>query len=150
LLLASTADTVATWLTAVGTITATILALAFGLGARDWWRRPRLRLVFDPEAPADRVTVHTVGGAPAAYARLRVVNEGHSAAKRVQVTLTGVATWTARPGQWLSGRFDLHGRALVWSKSPGQATAVDIPPDGERYVDLIASPATGRTKGSSK
>jgi hypothetical protein len=41
-------------------------------------------------------------------------------------------------GHWLSGKFDLHGRALVWPNSPGQATMIDIPPGGERYVDLTS------------
>jgi hypothetical protein len=97
-----------------------------------------MRLVFDPAADADRVTVATAGGVPAAYARLRVVNDGRSTARGVQVTVTGVATWAGNPGRWLRGRFDLHARALVWSNSPGQATAGDIPPGAERYLDLIA------------
>lgn len=140
IVLASTADTPATWLTAVGTVAASVLALAFGLGLREWWQRPRLRLIFDPDADADRVTVATVGGSYSAWVRLRVVNDGRTAAKNVQVTITGVTTWAGRPGHWLRGKFDLHGRALVWSNSPGQATAVDIPPSGERYVDVVAIP----------
>jgi hypothetical protein len=125
-------------MTAVGTVAASALALAFGLGARERWQRPRLRLTFDPDAPADRVTIPTVGGDPAAYVRLRAVNNGRLAAKGVQVTVTGVSTWTHPPGHWLNGKFDLHGRPLVWSNSPGQATVIDIPPGGERYIDLIA------------
>jgi hypothetical protein len=125
-------------MTAVGTVSASVLALAFGLGARERWQRPRLRFAFDPDAPADRVTVSTVGGDPAAYARLRAINHGRSAAKGVQVTITGVSTWTHPPGHWLDGKFDLHGRLLVWSNSPGQATVIDIPPGGERYIDLIS------------
>jgi hypothetical protein len=145
--LASTAASVATWLTAIGTIAASVLALAFGLGLRDWWQRPRLRLVFDPAADADRVTVPTAGGSYSAWVRLRVANEGHTAAKNVQVTITGVSTWAGRPGRWVRGKFDLHGRALVWSNSPRQAVAVDIPPGGERYVDLVAIPRDWQNQG---
>lgn len=140
LLLAFSADALATWLTAVGTVAASVLALVFGFGLREWRQRPRLRLVFDPAADADRVTVPTAGGPPSAWVRLRVVNEGRTAAKNVQVVVTGVATWAGNPGHWVKGKFDLHGRALVWSNSPGQAVAVDIPPGGERYVDLVAIP----------
>ena len=146
-LLASAGDSVATWLTAVGTIAASVLALAFGLGLREWRQRPRLRLVFDPEADADRVTVPTAGGFPSAWVRLRVVNEGRTAAKNVQVVVTGVSTWAGNRGHWVRGKFDLHGRAVVWSNSPSRAVAVDIPPGGERYVDLVAIPRDWQNQG---
>jgi hypothetical protein len=58
------------WMTALGTIGAVVVALLFGLGLVEWLRRPKLRLEIS-EAPFDRVTTLTVGGAPAAYLRTR-------------------------------------------------------------------------------
>ena len=138
-LIASASLAVADWLTAVGTVSASVVALAFGLGLRDWWRRPRLRAVFDASAPADRILVQTAGPSKAVL-RLRMRNEGRTAAKSVHVAITGVAAWAGLPGHWVEGKFDLHGRALVWSNSSDSATSVDMPPGGERYIDLIVIP----------
>jgi hypothetical protein len=65
-----------TWATVFAAV-GTVGALAYAL-FRDLWladrRRPRLDLRFDGTG-ADQVIVPTMGGAAAAYVRLRVANE---------------------------------------------------------------------------
>jgi hypothetical protein len=74
------------WIIAIGS-----LASALALGLKDWFFRPRIRLVLrhesDPEEINDRiVTKRLESGEPAAFVRLRADNRGRSTARNVAVS----------------------------------------------------------------
>jgi hypothetical protein len=75
------------WIIAIGSFGSALVALALALGLKDWFFRPRLRLVLghasDPEETSDRiVTKRLESGETAAFVRLRLDNRGLDCAKR--------------------------------------------------------------------
>lgn len=122
-----------TWATVFAAV-GTVGALAYAL-FRDLWladrRRPRLDLWFDGTG-ADQVIVPTMGGAAAAYVRLRVTNEkGKDTADDVQVLVTEIERQDA------SSQTTPIGLPLAWSGSLPTATNAPVHPGVERYIDLL-------------
>jgi hypothetical protein len=123
-------EPVAAWLTAVGTVGATWAALYVG-AIRDWWRRPKLTLLFD-HGTSDAVEVGTTTSLFAAYVRLRVRNEtGKATAEDVEVIISGASELGGKPRE-----VDLDGRLLTYSNTEPPAVRLHLPPGGERHVDL--------------
>lgn len=133
------------WVEAIGTVAASIVALALGLGLADWWKRPKLSLHSDPYDVSDRVVTTTVAGEFAAYLRLRVRNDGRSSARGVQVAIVSVETWPDNTRRWIRGKPELDGRPLTWANDP-RATA-DIPAGVERYLDVVWIPRRWQEQG---
>jgi hypothetical protein len=123
------------WLTAIGTIGAAVVALALGLGFKEWVFRPRLRIRFSPGSISDQVVTGTVGGEPAGYIRLHVGNDGRASANRVRVSLLQVERWDDERG-WEHAKPEIDGADLVWSNRSEEP--LDIPPRSERPLDLFA------------
>lgn len=123
------------WLTAIGTVGATAVALALGFGLREWVFRPHLTLSFSPSNIWDQVVTGTVDGGTAAFVRLRVGNGGRALAKGVRVSLLLVERWTD-DHLWEPVRSELAGSDLTWSNRPGESSR-DVPPKSERPLDLF-------------
>ena len=124
------------WLSVLGTLGASVIALALGLGLGDWARRPKLVLHSDRGNPSDRVVTLNLEGQEVGFLRLRVENTGRSTARDVQVSVGSVDQWVDEPGRWLRTRPELDGRPLKWGGS--SESTVDVPPRVERPVDLLA------------
>jgi hypothetical protein len=130
------------WLTAVGTLGATALALVLALWGEKISRvfvRPKLSLsrlhVGRPDSEAAR-RVNTLTGADAGIAyffRLGIKNKGNTAAHDVQVFLEGVKRVTAKGSEAVS---EFTPMSLLWSYR-GSATLPTMLPDMPRtYCDL--------------
>jgi hypothetical protein len=132
------------WIIALGSLSSALIALALGLGLRDWVTRPRVRLVLrhesDPEAISDRVvTKRLVTGDTAAFVRLRVDNRGRSTARNVAVRVLRVHRWEPATGEWVRSRPELDGRLLQPSNHlAGEPDLVDVFPYSDRIVDFAS------------
>jgi hypothetical protein len=139
----ATASAVSDWLTAVGTVGATLAAVYVGV-IRDRLRRPTLSLSFEPGTSdailirAFRVTedspeVLDYDEIDVAYLRLRVRNRaGRLAAEDVEVIVTG-----AREIGTQHQTLRIDGQPLAFSNSHPTATRMTVAPGGERHVDLV-------------
>jgi hypothetical protein len=94
------------WVIAIGSLGSALVALALALGLKDWFFRPRLRLVLrhasDPEESSDRIVTKRLETAEtAAFVRLRLDNRGRSTARNVGVRVLKVGTRRAAAGSVL-------------------------------------------------
>lgn len=78
------AGTIAQWVAGLATLAAVVWAV-FSQGLLHWFRRPRLDLEPIVKRPQDCVSVPFGNGAPTIHVRVRVKNNGLSAARNVQV-----------------------------------------------------------------
>jgi hypothetical protein len=148
--------TVADWMTAIGTVGATIVAIALGLGIREWLARPRIAARLRQGTDASLVLIGAVkfpgiGAAPmqdrAAYLRLYVGNEGRSSASKVRVGLLRIEIWSAERSLWEECKPELEGREFAWSNSHPQSTETQLAKKSERPLDILAIPREKPEKG---
>jgi len=125
----------AEWLTAIGTIGATLVALAFGVGLRERLSRPKVGLRFSADNISDQLLTSTVLGVRSAWVRLRVANDGRTAAERVRVSVLGAERRSDET--WEQAAPEVVGATLRWSNRPNEPT-LDIPPRSERPLDLFS------------
>jgi len=143
------------WIIAIGSVGSALVALALGLGLRDWVARPRVRLVLrhadDPEEISDRVvTKRLVSGETAAFVRLRLDNRGRSTARNVAVRVLKVHRWDPASGDWLRSRPELDGRLLQPSNQlESEPDLVDVFPYSDRIVDLASVDHDRAAQGAS-
>jgi hypothetical protein len=154
--LETTHATVADWMTAVGTVGATIVAIALGLGLRERLLRPRIvaklrRSTDSSLVLIGAVTFPGIGAAPmedrVAYLRLYVRNEGRSSASKVRVALLRIEVWSAERSRWEECKPELEGREFVWSNSHPQSTETQLAKKSERPLDILAIPREKPEKG---
>jgi hypothetical protein len=132
------------WVIAVGSLGSALIALALGLGLKEWISRPRIRLILRnprlPEEVTDRVITRRIdSGETAAFVRLRVDNRGRSTARNVALRLLQTHTWDARAGRWLRVRPELDGWLLQPSNQfANELHTMDIYPYTDRVVDLVS------------
>jgi hypothetical protein len=132
------------WIIAMGSLGSALIALALALGLKDWFFRPKVRLVLrhasDPEEIGDRiVTKRLETGETAAFVRLRVVNNGRLTARNLCVSLLKVHRWDPAGGGWARSRPELDGRLLQPSNQlASQPELVDVFPHSDRIVDLAS------------
>jgi hypothetical protein len=132
------------WVIAIGSLGSALVALALALGLKDWFFRPRLRLVLghasDPKETSDRiVTKRLVSGETAAFVRLRLDNRGRSTARNVGVRVLKVHRWDPESGDWIRSRPELDGRLLQPSNQlASEPDLVDVFPYSDRIVDLAS------------
>ena len=132
------------WIIAIGSLGSALVALALGLGLRDWMFRPRVRLALgpdsDPEESSDRiVTQRLETGDTAAFVRLRLCNDGRSTARNIAVRILRVHRWDPASAQWTRSRPELDGRLLQPSNHlAGDPDLVDVFPYSDRIVDLAS------------
>lgn len=132
------------WIIAVGSLGSALIALALGLGLRDWVFRPRVRLVLrqesDPEEISDRVvTKRLETGETAAFVRLRLDNRGRSTARNVGVRVLKLHRWDPARAEWLRSRPELDGRLLQPSNHlASEPDLLDVFPLSDRIVDLAS------------
>lgn len=126
----------AEWLTAIGTVGATVAAVMLGLGFKEWVFRPRLQFRFSTSSVSTEVLTGTRGGNPAAYVRLGIANEGRASANRVRISLLEIESWDSSDG-WARVGPEMDAATFIWSNRPGEP-ALDIPPKSERPLDLFA------------
>jgi hypothetical protein len=120
----------ATWLSAIGTLGAVLIALFLQPGLR-WWRRPVV--VLEPN-----VSPFAVGGSTPGirvYVRLLVRNTGRGPAQDVQAHLL-----ECRPAAYLADRDDRLGQTkflvpLRWAFTDDDTALV--PPRAARFVDVM-------------
>jgi hypothetical protein len=130
------------WIIAIRSLGSALVALALGL--RDWFIRPRVRLVLrhasDPEESSDRiVTKRLESGETAAFVRLRLDNRGRSTARNVGVRVLKVHRWDPASGEWVRSRPELDGRLLQPSNQlANEPYLVDVFPHSDRIVDLAS------------
>jgi hypothetical protein len=143
------------WIIATGSLGSALVALALGLGLRDWVVRPRVRLVLrhaaDPEEISDRiVTKRLETGDTAAFVRLRVVNRGRSTARNVAVRVLKVHRWDPVSADWIRSRPELVGRLLQPSNHlASEPDLVDVFPSSDRIVDLASVDLTRVSRGAN-
>jgi hypothetical protein len=137
----SSADA-ASWVAAVGTVSAVVFALWF-----QWWRtrqrRPELTLEFNDDA--DRANVEQLVDSPqqpktyrSHWIRPRVMNKrGRNSAEDVEVLLVGVKAHDDEPGSLLEPPSErlLEGLPLKWSEL--ESTKASLPPGTARRFDLL-------------
>ena len=132
------------WIIAAGSLGSALVALALGLGLRDWVLRPRIRLVLrpmgDPEEVSDRVVTQRLEtGNTAAFVRLRLANSGRSTARNVGVSVLKIHRWDPASATWIRSRPELDGRLLQPSNQlASQPELVDVFPYSDRIVDLAS------------
>lgn len=132
------------WIIAMGSLGSALIALALGLGLRDWVVRPRVRLVLrhatDPEEISDRIVTKRVGsGDTAAFVRLRVDNRGRSTARNVAVRVLKLHRWDPVGAEWIRSRPELDGRLLQPSNHlASEPDLLDVFPYTDRIVDLAS------------
>jgi hypothetical protein len=129
---AATASTsTSDWITALGTVTATLTAVILGLGVKDWWLRPRLVPKVRQGSDASllligAVRIPGIGAAPmldrAMYLRLYIANEGRSSAAKARVPLLRVEVWSRDQNRWEEYKHELEGQEFNWSGSEPRAT----------------------------
>jgi hypothetical protein len=135
------------WIIAAGSLGSALVALALGLGLRDWIYRPRVRLLlrseFDPEQISDRVvTKRLESGETAAFVRLRVDNHGRSTARNVAVRILKLHGWDGH--RWIRSRPELDGRLLQPSNRVAtEPELLDVFPHSDRIVDLASVVSNG-------
>jgi hypothetical protein len=149
------ASDVWTKLAAVGTLAASIIALAVATVPPLWrryWRRPWLNVRIGAVEPWARVT--NLSTDPQTWLRIEVVNKGRAEARNVRAV---VHAWYERPdpsAQWV--KRDLDPSALHWVSMPPEwlvggggagsrftqlretAPVVSLPPGLSDFADLIA------------
>jgi hypothetical protein len=125
----------AEWLTAIGTVGATLAAVVLGFGLKEWVFRPKLRFRYTASTLSTQVVTGTMGGGLAAYVRLGVANVGRSTARQVRVSLLELERWDAP--YWSREGPEMDAATFIWSNWPGEQT-LDIPPTSERPLDLFA------------
>jgi hypothetical protein len=124
--------------------------VALALGLKDWFFRPRLRLVLghasDPDETSDRILTKRLETAEtAAFVRLRLDNRGRSTARNVGVRVFKMHRWDTATASWIRSRPELDGRLLQPSNQlASEPDLVDVFPYSDRIVDL-ASVDHGRT-----
>jgi hypothetical protein len=132
----------ASWVAAVGTVSAVVFALWF-----QWWRarqrRPQLTMEFDDDA--DRANVEQQADSPqepktyrSHWIRPRVMNKrGKDSAEDVEVLLVGVKALDHEPGTSLEPPSErlLEGLPLRWSEL--NSTKASLPPGTTRRFDLL-------------
>jgi hypothetical protein len=132
------------WIIAVGSLGSALIALALGLGLKDWVFRPRVRLVLrhesDPDEISDRVVTKRLGtGEDAAFVRLRVDNGGRTTARNVGVRILKVHRWDPGTREWARTRPELDGRLLQPSNHlASEPSLLDVFPHTDRIVDLAS------------
>lgn len=143
------------WIIAVGSLGSAFVALALALGLKDWFYRPRVRLVLrhasDPEEISDRiVTKRLESGETAAFVRLRLDNRGRSTARNVGVRVLKVHRLDAATGDWSRSRPELDGRLLQPSNQlANEPDLVDVFPRSDRIVDLASVDHVRASEGKS-
>ena len=143
------------WIIAIGSLGSALVALALALGLKDWFFRPRLRLVLghasDPEENSDRiVTKRLESGETAAFVRMRLDNHGRSTARNVGVRLLKVHRWDPAGGKWLRSRPELDGRLLQPSNQlASEPDLVDVFPHSDRIIDLASVDYDRTSNGKS-
>jgi hypothetical protein len=118
--------------TAIGTVGATALALWVSV-IRDWSRRPRVELHFDPESTGDFyvAALDRLRGRYVGKLRLRVANESkHRTAEKVEVYV-----WRATDTESENELFG--GVPLQVSNLSDGESRFDLPPGTSRHIDLI-------------
>jgi hypothetical protein len=129
---------------AIGSLGSALVALALALGLKDWFFRPRDRLVLrhavDPEEVSDRiVTKRLESGETAAFVRLRLDNRGRSTARNVGLSVLRVHRWDPETGAWIRSRPELDGRLLQPpNQLASQPDLVDVFPHTDQIVDLAS------------
>jgi hypothetical protein len=132
------------WIIAIGSLGSALVALALALGLKDWFFRPRVRLVLrhasDPEEISDRIlTKRLETGETAAFVRLRLDNRGRSTARNVVVSVLKVHRWDPMSEAWIRARPELDGRLLQPSNQLAtQPASLDVFPYSDRIVDLAS------------
>jgi hypothetical protein len=126
------------WLTAIGTVSAVVVALALSLGpaVRRWWQRPKLRLSVDRLEP-HRLAVIEDGRLEGSELRLGVENVGRGRpAEHARSHLQTVWVRDKNNSQWFEFNVDLT--PLPWSsrRSGTDPTATDM------YESVIAAGLT--------
>jgi len=131
------------WLTVIGTVGATVVALALGLGFGDWVRgkfvRPKLELDATIASPTVQLMpLGNLGGAW--YFRLKITNTGNAPAREVQVFLASVEEWEGTQQKFVPAKRFLP-MFLRWS-NVGATTTPTLWPDMPRFCDWfhIADP----------
>jgi hypothetical protein len=143
------------WIIALGSLGSALIALALGLGLRDWVYRPRVRLVLrhesDPEAISDRVvTKRLETGEDAAFVRLRLDNRGRTTARNVGVRVIKMHAWDPERADWVRSRPELDGRLLQPSNHlTSEPDLVDVFPYTDRIVDLASVDLERATDGTN-
>jgi hypothetical protein len=134
------------WFIAVGSLTSAALALALGLGLKEWIARPRVTLILRhrsrPAEVSDRVVTRRMDtGETAAFIRLRVDNRGRSTARRVGVRVLQVHHYDEREDAWIRTTPELDGRLLQPSNQLPHAQSLDtldVFPSSDGIVDLAS------------
>jgi hypothetical protein len=143
------------WIIAIGSLGSALIALALGLGLRDWVFRPRVALVLrhaaDPDEISDRiVTKRLENGDSAAFVRLRVENRGRSTARNVAVRILKVHRWAEPDGVWVRARPELDGRLLKPSNHlAAEPDLLDVFPFSDRILDLASVDLTRLRAGAN-
>lgn len=121
------------YVTAIGTVSATVAALFIALWgwSREQRHRPKLRLLYDAADKGDFVVGFNASGQEQHWCRLRIQNAvGRKSADDVEVVLMALAT----AGH--DSLRSLEGHLLTWSNIGGTKTTVA--PGLERHVDLLS------------
>jgi hypothetical protein len=143
------------WIIAIGSIGSALIALALALGLKDWFFRPRVRLVLrhesNPDEISDRIVTQRIDtGEAAAFVRLRVENRGRSTARNVGVSVLKVNRWQPAGAEWIRSRPELDGRLLQPSNQlASQPELVDVFPHADRIVDLASVDHKRVSEGTS-
>jgi uncharacterized protein YndB with AHSA1/START domain len=143
------------WIIAIGSFGSALVALALALGLKDWFFRPRLRLVLrhaaDPEESSDRIVTKRLETAEtAAFVRLRLDNRGRSTARNVGVRVLDVHRWDGANSRWVRSRPELDGRLLQPSNQlASEPDLVDVFPYSDRIVDLASVDHDRAAEGES-
>ncbi|HET6614929.1 MAG TPA: hypothetical protein VFH62_03490 [Dehalococcoidia bacterium] len=127
-------------------MTSAALALALGLGLKEWIARPRVTLILRhrsrPAEVSDRVVTRRMDtGETAAFVRLRVDNRGRSTARRVGVRVLQVHHYDDREDAWIRTTPELDGRLLQPSNQLPDAQSLDtldVFPSSDGIVDLAS------------
>jgi len=126
------------WMIAMGSLGSALVALALGLGLKDWVVRPQVRLVLRH------------AGETAAFVRLRLDNRGRSTARNVGVRVLKMYRWDPAAAAWIRTRPELDGRLLQPSNQlTSEPDLVDVFPYTDRIVDL-ASVELGEVRSDTR
>ena len=134
------------WIIAAGSLGSALVALALGLGLKEWIVRPKVALLLrrrssrEPDEVSDRIVTKRLDtGETAAFVRLRVDNQGRSTARNVGVRLLQIHAWDRMGHTWIRARPELDGRLLQPSNHlPDEPDRLDVFPYSDRIVDLAS------------
>lgn len=129
------------WLTVIGTVGATVVALALGLGFGDWVRgkfiHPKLELDGSIASPSAQKMLWRLEAGQLLgevwYFRLKIENAGNAVARDVHVFLASVEEWKDKRKEFVPVRRFLP-MFLKWS-NVGITTTPTLWPDMPRYCD---------------